>query len=97
MHIRAGGYVDKFIGDAIMAAFGLPISHEDDEDRGVKAGINMIKRLWEWNEQREKDGKPPVDMGLGLNTDKIVAGNIGSQKKNGLYDDRRRCEFSCKV
>ena len=76
-----GGMLDKFIGDAIMAAFGLPISHEDDEDRGVKAGINMIKRLWEWNEQREKEGKPPLDMGLGLNTDKIVAGNIGSQKR----------------
>ena len=76
-----GGMLDKFIGDAIMAAFGLPISHEDDEDRGVKAGINMITRLWSWNEQREKDGKPPLDMGLGLNTDKIVAGNIGSQKR----------------
>ncbi len=76
-----GGMLDKFIGDAIMAAFGLPISHEDDEDRGVKAGINMIKRLWEWNAQREKEGKPPLDMGLGLNTDKIVAGNIGSQKR----------------
>ncbi len=76
-----GGMLDKFIGDAIMAAFGLPITHEDDEDRGVKAGINMIKRMWEWNQQREKDGKPPVDMGLGLNTDKIVAGNIGSKKR----------------
>ena len=76
-----GGMLDKFIGDAIMAAFGLPISHEDDEDRGVKAGINMISRLWEWNDQREKDGKPALDMGLGLNTDKIVAGNIGSQKR----------------
>ena len=76
-----GGMLDKFIGDAIMAAFGLPIAHEDDEDRGVKAGINMISRLWSWNDQREKDGKPPLDMGLGLNTDKIVAGNIGSQKR----------------
>ena len=76
-----GGMLDKFIGDAIMAAFGLPISHEDDEDRGVKAGINMIKRLWDWNNLREKDGKPALDMGLGLNTDKIVAGNIGSQKR----------------
>ena len=76
-----GGMLDKFIGDAIMAAFGLPISHEDDEDRGVKAGINMISRLWKWNDLREKDGKPPLDMGLGLNTDKIVAGNIGSQKR----------------
>ena len=76
-----GGMVDKFIGDAIMAAFGIPFPHEDDEDRGVRAGINMISRLWDWNAQREKEGKPPVDMGLGLNTDHIVAGNIGSQKR----------------
>ena len=76
-----GGMVDKFIGDAIMAGFGIPIAHDDDEDRGVRAGINMIKRLWEWNELREKEGKMPIDMGLGLNTDKVVSGNIGSSKR----------------
>ncbi len=76
-----GGMVDKFIGDAIMAGFGIPLAHDDDEDRGVRAGINMIKRLWEWNSLRESDGKPPVEMGLGLNTDKVVSGNIGSSKR----------------
>ena len=76
-----GGMVDKFIGDAIMAGFGIPVAHEDDEDRGVRAGINMIKNLWDWNVQREKEGKMPVDMGLGLNTDTVVSGNIGSSKR----------------
>jgi adenylate cyclase len=76
-----GGMVDKFIGDAIMAGFGIPFPHDDDEDRGVRAGINMIKRLWEWNKQREKEGKMPIDMGLGLNTDKLLSGNIGSSKR----------------
>ncbi|PPR63675.1 MAG: Adenylate cyclase 1 [Alphaproteobacteria bacterium MarineAlpha4_Bin2] len=76
-----GGMVDKFIGDAIMAGFGIPVANDDDEDRGVRAGINMITRLWEWNEIREKEGKMPVDMGLGLNTDKVVSGNIGSSKR----------------
>ena len=76
-----GGMVDKFIGDAIMAGFGIPVPNDDDEDRGVRAGINMIKRLWEWNEIREKEGKMPIDMGLGLNTDKVVSGNIGSSKR----------------
>ena len=76
-----GGMVDKFIGDAIMAGFGIPVPNDDDEDRGVRAGINMIKRLWEWNNIREKDGKMPIDMGLGLNTDKVVSGNIGSSKR----------------
>ena len=76
-----GGMVDKFIGDAIMAGFGIPLAHDDDEDRGVRAGINMIRRLWDWNSLREGDGKPPVEMGLGLNTDKVVSGNIGSSKR----------------
>jgi adenylate cyclase len=76
-----GGMLDKFIGDAIMAAFGIPVGHEDDEDRGLRAGINMIKTLWEWNAEREARGEMPVDMGLGLNTDRIVAGNIGSRKR----------------
>ena len=76
-----GGMVDKFIGDAIMAGFGIPFPHEDDEDRGVRAGINMIKRLWEWNRQREKEGKMAIEMGLGLNTDKLLSGNIGSSKR----------------
>ncbi len=76
-----GGMVDKFIGDAIMAGFGIPVANDDDEDRGVRAGINMISRLWDWNEQREKEGKMPVDMGLGLNTDFVVSGNIGSSKR----------------
>lgn len=76
-----GGMVDKFIGDAIMAGFGIPLAHDDDEDRGVRAGINMIRRLWDWNSLREGDGKPSVEMGLGLNTDKVVSGNIGSSKR----------------
>ncbi len=78
---REGGMLDKFIGDAIMAAFGIPVAHEDDEDRGVRAGISMIRELWEWNKEREKTGLMPVDMGLGLNTDTIVSGNIGSPKR----------------
>ncbi|PPR11274.1 MAG: Adenylate cyclase 1 [Alphaproteobacteria bacterium MarineAlpha11_Bin1] len=75
------GMVDKFIGDAIMAGFGVPVAHEDDEDRAVRSAINMIKRLRDWNIQREAEGKMPVDMGIGLNTDKVVSGNIGSSKR----------------
>ncbi len=78
---REGGMLDKFIGDAIMAAFGLPVGHEDDPDRGVRAGVAMIRELWEWNKGREASGKIPVDMGLGLNTGIIVSGNIGSPKR----------------
>ena len=75
------GMLDKFIGDAIMAAFGIPIPHEDDEDRAVRAAIAMINSLQEWNETRMAHGKKPVDMGIGLNTDVVVSGNIGSSRR----------------
>ena len=76
-----GGMLDKFIGDAIMAAFGIPIAHDDDEDRAVRATIRMITELWEWNKIREKRGDLPIDHGVGLNTGMIVSGNIGSPKR----------------
>ncbi len=77
--IRAeGGMLDKFIGDAIMAAFGVPMKHEDDEDRAVRVAIKMMKALNRWNIERSADGKPPVHIGIGLNSDHVITGNIGS-------------------
>jgi adenylate cyclase len=78
---REGGMLDKFIGDAIMAAFGIPLGHGDDEDRGVRAAIEMIRTLDGWNEVRRARGEDPVDMGIGLNTDTVVSGNIGSPRR----------------
>jgi adenylate cyclase len=75
------GMLDKFIGDAIMAAFGIPEGHEDDADRAVRAAIDMIKTLETWNRQRIGEGKLPVNIGIGLNTDSVVSGNIGSKKR----------------
>lgn len=78
---REEGMLDKFIGDAIMAAFGIPVAHDDDPDRAVRAAIGMMQELGRWNRQRLSEGKPPVDIGIGLNTDNVVAGNIGSKKR----------------
>lgn len=76
-----GGILDKFIGDAIMALFGTPFSHEDDPDRGVRAAIQMMVKLEELNEKRKKAGEFTLDHGMGVNTDTIVTGNIGSPKR----------------
>ena len=76
-----GGILDKFIGDAIMAGFGVPVSRGEDEDRAMRAAIAMVSRLWEWNAQRAAKNLITLDMGIGLNTDHIVAGNIGSPKR----------------
>ena len=78
---REGGMLDKFIGDAIMANFGLPVAHDDDPDRAVRAAIAMIRALWRWNGERRAAGLKVVDMGVGINTDLVVSGNIGSPKR----------------
>jgi len=78
---REEGMLDKFIGDAIMAAFGIPVGHEDDADRAVRTAIAMMRELSNWNQQRVNEGKMPVDIGIGLNTDNVVSGNIGSKKR----------------
>ena len=78
---REEGMLDKFIGDAIMAVFGMPFAHDDDEDRGVRAAVSMIADLWEFNRAREERGLLPIDMGVGLNTDEVVSGNIGPPKR----------------
>ena len=78
---REGGMLDKFIGDAIMAGFGIPVAHDDDEDRAVRTAVAMIRSLAAWNVTRANEGKKPVNIGIGLNTDDVVAGSIGSQKR----------------
>jgi adenylate cyclase len=97
------GMLDKFIGDAIMAAFGLPIAHADDEDRAVRAAIAMIRECRRWSLDRVQRGQKPVEMGIGLNTDMVVSGNIGSTKRMDytLIGDgvnlASRLESACKM
>ena len=76
-----GGMLDKFIGDAMMCIFGTPIPHDDDPDRAVRAAIRMMTDLNVFNDKRASEGKMPIDHGMGINTDSIVSGNIGSPKR----------------
>ena len=64
-----------------MAGFGIPVGHKDDEDRALRCAINMLQELNIWNRQRASRGEPPVDIGIGLATGDVVAGNIGSPKR----------------
>lgn len=76
-----GGMLDKFIGDAMMCIFGTPVPHDDDPDRAVRAAIRMMTDLKVFNNKRMNEGKKPIDHGMGINTDSIVSGNIGSPKR----------------
>ena len=78
---QEGGMLDKFIGDAIMAIFGTPIAHDDDPDRSVRAAIQMMRELMGFNQRREAKGQRLINIGVGINTDLIVSGNIGSPKR----------------
>ncbi|MCI4626954.1 MAG: HAMP domain-containing protein [Candidatus Magnetoovum sp. WYHC-5] len=76
-----GGVVDKYIGDAVMALFGAPLGHADDVNRALYAAIDMIKAKDKINMDFERQGLPKIDIGIGINTDIVVAGNMGSTNR----------------
>ena len=72
---RHGGSVEKFIGDAVMAVFGVPMVHEDDALRAIRAAIDMRLSLATLNVELERDWGASIDIRTGLNTGEIVAGD----------------------
>jgi adenylate cyclase len=78
---REGGMLDKFIGDAVMAEFGIPLPRDDDEDRAVRAAIAMHRELRQFNGRLSSPARQPLGIRIGVNTDFVVSGNIGSPKR----------------
>ncbi|MDJ0556490.1 MAG: GAF domain-containing protein [Microcoleaceae cyanobacterium MO_207.B10] len=73
------GTLDKFIGDALMAVFGAPLSLENHALMAVKTALDMRIRLQEFNKSRP--GEPQFKIGIGISSGEVVSGNIGSQKR----------------
>jgi adenylate cyclase len=76
--VRHGGMVDKFMGDSIMALFGAERTAPDDAQRAVSCAVAMQIAMLEMNARHKAAGKPPVFMGIGVNTGLVTAGLFGS-------------------
>ncbi len=75
------GVVDKYIGDAIMAFWGAPLDNPRQAEDAVEASLEMIDALAAFNGESAANGEPPIDIGIGLNTGPVVAGNMGSNER----------------
>jgi len=73
-----GGFVDKFIGDALLALFGAPIAHEDDPERALRAALDMIQRTARLSETAEAPAGLPLLIHVGVNTGLVVTGGLGA-------------------
>jgi adenylate cyclase len=72
------GTVDKFVGDMVMALFSAPLDDADHADHAVTAAVEMVKELGELNRAWVAKGMVPLDIGIGVNSGEMIAGNIGS-------------------
>jgi adenylate cyclase len=85
--LEHGGMVDKYIGDAVMAVFGVPIPSTDEAGRlrdaqnAVSAAIDIAKKLTELNRSWMQRGLPPTVTGIGINTGIVIAGSLGSKER----------------
>ncbi|MEG4046915.1 MULTISPECIES: GAF domain-containing protein [unclassified Microcoleus] len=79
-----GGTLDKYIGDALMAVFGSPAPLEDHAWCAMQTAVKMREKLAEFNRDRVAHGELPIGIGMGVHSDEVVSGNIGSSKRMEL-------------
>jgi adenylate cyclase len=73
------GTLDKFVGDMVMALFGAPLDDPNHAEHAVDAALKMIRELNRLNEKWAAEGRPALDIGIGISTGPMIAGNIGSE------------------
>ena len=73
------GTLDKFVGDMVMALFGAPLDDPQHAEHAVDAALEMLRELQRLNAKWTAEGRPPLDIGIGISTGPMIAGNIGSE------------------
>ena len=74
------GTLDKYIGDAILATFGVPDPGASDATNALSCGRDLLGELQQWNQDRQDQGDPPLGIGIGIHFGPIVVGEIGSRR-----------------
>ena len=78
---RYDGFVEKFVGDAVMAVFGAPVAHEDDPERALRAALLIHERAAVLNQRWASRLGQPLVLHIGINSGPVVAGNLGPGSK----------------
>lgn len=91
------GTIDEFIGDAILAIFGAPISKEDDVLRAIACSVEMQNAMIGVNEKNRELGLPEVAQGIGLHTGEAIVGNIGSELRSKYGIVGKSVNFTARV
>ncbi|MEX2224151.1 MAG: adenylate/guanylate cyclase domain-containing protein [Candidatus Rokuibacteriota bacterium] len=75
------GTLDKFLGDAVMAVFGAPMAHPDHSARAIRTALAMQEGITGLNARRQRDGKEPIAVGIGVSAGEAVAGTVGTEDR----------------
>lgn len=78
---RYNGVLNKFMGDAVLAIFGEPIRHKDHAQNAVRCADKMLKRVKYLQRKWLEEGKPKIEIGIGISTGEAFVGNIGSENR----------------
>ena len=89
------GCLEKFMGDAMLAVFGVPKAHEDDPERAVRAALEMQAVLSELNHGFAAEGKPQLAMRIGIEAGDVLVDHGASGRPSRPHADRRRGEHGC--
>jgi adenylate cyclase len=91
---RQGGHVNKFLGDGLMALFGMPRFCEDHADRAVAAALDLLDELTRLNDELKRDGEAPLLVGVGIHTGPALVGCVGATLGDGVGRPQTRKEFT---
>ena len=78
---RHNGYVNQYVGDEVLAIFGAPLSYPENHINAVFAALDMIKAIEEFNEKFSSQINHRIEVGIGINTGEVIAGNLGTPEQ----------------